>query len=859
MSLSAKQGGNLKSAQKFQRATVLTAAFLGIFLCLTAQGLAGDLVFGPETCQRGTGAPTVFSYSFPATEPTRGYVFKVYNGGLEDTTYEMVSSSTVTLNGVQILGPSNFSQNVSYLEVPITLQTENALEVEVRGKPGGAMIIKILPLVVIESPIEGQVLGSPQVAVAGHLYSAVASVSVNGVAATVTDLAYSASGVPLIEGANVITATATRADGFTGRDSVAVTLDTTPPAITLMAPSDGAVLADPTVEVTGSVDDPSATVTVNGSPVALTGGQFSAAISLTIGPNTIEVAAEDTLGNGSTVTIQVTYTPPPPTVSLSASPTAIALGGSTTLAWSALAADRIIVEPGIGEVGPAGSAEVSPSATMRYRITAIGEYGVASASVLVSVTGSVAPIPERHFGEQYQDLIPSDATIAEYDQKRFSLVTGQIADLSSNPIAGVLVKVHGRPELGTARSDETGRYSLPVEGGYSLTVEMRKEGFLTVHRKVAVGWNDTAAVDDVVMLAEDPAATSIVLDGNPASAFVHQGTPVVDEHGRRTASLVLPGDVQVYARTEAGDVPVTSFELKATEHVIPESMPAHLPPPSAFTYCADLAATGLENVRFSKPVAFLVDNFLGFDVGETVPVGYYDFDLAQWVPSENGRVVALLDTDGDGSTDAVDATGDSLADDLNNDGSFADEAFGLGDPTRFPPGSTFWRTMITHLTPWDCNWPFGLAQGAGGPNGGNPSIDSRKCPDSETETASHVLNRSCVYHDEVPIPGTDCSLTYNSDRASGYHTMIMVPASGASPVHPDLLEIKVEVNVAGRKLGTSLPPAPSQVAKIAWDGLDHLGRPVPAIVQRRYVSGLSTAPTTTARSQGGSIPSARPD
>lgn len=72
-----------------------------------------------------------------------------------------------------------------------------------------------------------------------------------------------------------------------------------------------------------------------------------------------------------------------------------------------------------------------------------------------------------------------------------------------------------------------------------------------------------------------------------------------------------------------------------------------------------------------------VDNFLGFEVGMAVPVGFYDRYRGVWVPEKNGRVVKLLDTDTDGTVDALDANGDEMPDDLNQNGSFSDEVKGL--------------------------------------------------------------------------------------------------------------------------------------------------------------------------------------
>ena len=121
-------------------------------------------------------------------------------------------------------------------------------------------------------------------------------------------------------------------------------------------------------------------------------------------------------------------------------------------------------------------------------------------------------------------------------------------------------------------------------------------------------------------------------------------------------------------------------------------------------------------MRFEKPVTVWVDNFLGFAVGEVVPVGYYDRDRGVWVPFENGVVVKLLDTDSDGVVDALDADGDDQPDDLDNDGSFADEVAGLEDSNRYTPEATFWRVAVTHFTPWDWNWPYGPPEDATPPN-----------------------------------------------------------------------------------------------------------------------------------------------
>src|SRR5690606_17758412 len=92
-----------------------------------------------------------------------------------------------------------------------------------------------------------------------------------------------------------------------------------------------------------------------------------------------------------------------------------------------------------------------------------------------------------------------------------------------------------------------------------------------------------------------------------------------------------------------------------------------------------------EEVIFDKPVIMYVDNFLGFAVGEIVPIGYYDRNDAEWKAARNGVVVQLLDANNDGLVDGLDFTGDAVAADLNGDGLPADEVAGVAD---FVPRAT---------------------------------------------------------------------------------------------------------------------------------------------------------------------------
>ncbi|MBU0985630.1 MAG: cadherin-like domain-containing protein, partial [Proteobacteria bacterium] len=444
------------------------------------------------------------------------------------------------------------------------------------------------------------------------------------------------------------------------------------------------------------------------------------------------------------------------------------------------------------------------------------------------------PQPENSFGEPYEDLVPLDAAIAQYDPSRFSIITGIVQTVENLPINSVSVTIHDHPEYGTAATDSEGRFSIPVEGGQTLTIVYQKDGLISAQRKVYVPWNDTAVTEAICMIGEDPVATTVTFSGNPDTAMTHQGSTITDDSGSRSCTMVFSGDNKAYSVDEKGRVleELTTITVRATEFTTPESMPAKLPPNSGYTYCAELCVDGIQRVRFEKPVVTWVNNFLGFDVGEKVPVGYYDRDKGVWVPSDNGVVVKLLDTDTDGIVDALDADGDNQPDDLDEDGSLRSEVKGLANALSYPPGSTFWRVALNHFTPLDFNFPRRFPEGAISPNpAGTASADQQKPeesvapPDDSECFNSYIVNRERIFHEDIFIPGTDMTLHYASNRVSGYKTTLTVPASGA--VVPDSLKrINVELKLAGRDFKKILDPLPNQNAEFIWDGLDQLGRPV---------------------------------
>ncbi|HBB17046.1 MAG TPA: hypothetical protein DCZ97_08605, partial [Syntrophus sp. (in: bacteria)] len=365
-----------------------------------------------------------------------------------------------------------------------------------------------------------------------------------------------------------------------------------------------------------------------------------------------------------------------------------------------------------------------------------------------------------------------------------------------------------------------------------MTLTYKKQGLLTAQRQVHVPWNGYAVAETVKMISEDPVSTTFSFDGNPATIKTHRSTMHTDSFGRRTTTVVFTGDNRAYLTDKDGNPGqiLNTITTRATEYTAPDSMPAILPPNSAYTFCTELTVDGAQRVRFQKPVVMWVENFLGFPVGSAVPVGYYDRDRAVWVPSNNGKVVQLLDTNGDGIVDAIDATGSGEPTDLNHNGSVGDEAIGLDDPSKYASRATYWRVEVAHFSPWDCNWPFGPPPDATPPNPDGPPDTDSNPPDKDDTSktcgiGSYAEDRSRAVHEDIPIPGTDMTLHYSSKRAKGYTYTFSVPASGAA-VPLSLKNIHVRVEVAGRTFERVLPPLPYQKAEFSWDGLDVWGKRV---------------------------------
>ena len=411
--------------------------------------------------------------------------------------------------------------------------------------------------------------------------------------------------------------------------------------------------------------------------------------------------------------------------------------------------------------------------------------------------------------------VPDNASIAHYDPLAVAAYTGLVNSRHGQPLPGVQVSFLNRPELGSVRTDADGRFMITGPAGRQ-TLIYEKPGHLVVQRGTIAGSNKWATLPTVTLLARDSKRSFIDLAASEPQ--VHSSSLISDEAGQRRATVVfnnIPGARVV--SVDGRERELQQFWFSATEYETPESMPGALPAETAFTFANDLHVDGVhysDTVLFDSPVVMFIDNFLGFEVGEIIPIGYFDRLADEWVASPNGIVVRVLDQNGDGQPDGLDYTGDGQANDLNGSGITADDAIGLAE-AGYQAGDTLWWGSFDHMTPYDYNLAPSDAEA---PTELDVDADLED-PDNTEETCTGSFGKpnQQTFHEAIPVAGTNMALHYNSQRTAGYQHRFRVRASGASV--PDSLEaIVVRLEIGGHVFERNLPPEPNQETLFYWDG-----------------------------------------
>jgi RHS repeat-associated protein len=651
--------------------------------------------------------------------------------------------------------------------------------------------------------------------------------------------------------------------------TVSLTIDTVPPTITITSPS-GAYTNQPDFTLVGSMSE-AGTLTVNGNSVALDAGHvFSDAVTLTEGANTLTFSGTDLAGNTTTRTQILTLDTVPPNVpNTSLITVSDPVNGNVTVTGKAGAMDpNVTVTVQDLRTGQSvtttsaadGSFSVSISAqfTDQLAISATDEAdNVANTpkpiNVLppdpATVAPALMPTGVTPFSQSttflYSGSNPIQIGVAPNTiaPARAAVIRGIVDDTVGNPLAGAVITILNHPEFGYTISRADGMFDMAVNGGQTYTVIYNKANYLPVQRQVQTSWRDYDWVDPV-SLTQPSAQINPITFGDSAPQFV-SGPTSSDPRGSRAPGLFIPaGTTATMTLPDGSQEPLTSAHLRMTEFTVgpdgQQAMPAKLPQYTAYTYALDYQldeATQQNAVKtvFSRPVYGYVNNFLKFPVGTLVPSGWYDKVNAQWVPSDNGVVIQILGVDASGAAIVdVDGQGQSATTtELVTLGMTSAELDSLAK--QYQQGTSLWRVPLKHFTWFDWNYTgvkldiLGLE--------GRPAYKPPKTPQNNcTKPGCIVGALHQTLGEAVPLTGTTQTLDYSSDSiqtAAAADRTLVIPVTGApnkgcfgTSCYDGLIDVELDIYVAGEHFVYHFPPQPNQTYTFVWDGKDGYGREV---------------------------------
>ncbi|HYR30325.1 MAG TPA: hypothetical protein VEO93_00295, partial [Gemmatimonadales bacterium] len=320
-----------------------------------------QIVYGPVSVKLPNSKLFSFSDSFSVPASATGpYLLRVQLSAPNSLT-----SLSVKLNNVQVLGLADFANGLTLVDRTVSLQTNNSVSVQVAGKAGTVITVTVFatpnlpkPTSLAPNPLSVTVgaIGtltatlSPTPIAAGSLNVTSANTAVATVPASVSFTSGQTSvAIPVTThavGSAIITASANG-----GQASATVNVTPAPPTVTSLAPQSLAVTQGASGNLTVTISaaqsantqvllvSSNANIASVASSVSVLAGQVSAVIPVAgVSPGTAQITASL---NGSSASSQISVSPAAPTVvSLVPATSTVALGASTTLTLTISAAQN---------------------------------------------------------------------------------------------------------------------------------------------------------------------------------------------------------------------------------------------------------------------------------------------------------------------------------------------------------------------------------------------------------------------------------------------------------------------------------------------------------------------------------------
>jgi hypothetical protein len=386
---------------------------------ISAEG-ANQNVSGTAIDAQGNSATTSTKVSIDKTEPTISPsatpVPNARGWNNQDVTVSFTCSDAGS--GIQACPP------------PTTLTAEGANQVihgstlDKAGNSNTTMasvsIDKTPPIINISSPATGIVVSNAQFSITGTVsdaFSGVSTVSCGGTPAVLSTDSFVCD-VTLSVGSNAVAVQATDNAGNSSSASLLVTF-VVPPQIIIASPTSLTMFNANPITITGSIDDPQASVSANGIGGSVSGSNFTiTGVSLREGKNLLTVTGVNAGGGAGSATVTVFLDTTPPQVHID-SP-----------------ADGAIV--------------TSQQITVMGNVNDVVSGTVNGDQVSVTVNGINATVSNRSFAAQNVTLVPGQNSLTAIATDRAGNVSQhQIGVTFRDPAAGQhLVIVSGNNQTG---------------------------------------------------------------------------------------------------------------------------------------------------------------------------------------------------------------------------------------------------------------------------------------------------------------------------------------------------------------------------------------------------------------------------
>lgn len=339
-----------KKSEQLKYSLVIALCIITLLYATSAIALIDLTIFGPKRYDRLNGKPTVYTDTFQRCNPATEAIIKVTNGDSKKT---RIKSASIQVNGSEVVSENEFKQQVPVIEKIIHIRQTNELRVVLKLKSGmqddpnssndkerSFLIIEILgkgcddtpPAISSPEPSDGSLLtvGTPRIAAqyadnpgGTGIDASTVRITLDGTDVT-SSANVSASGVSytpssnLPEGAHSVAVSVSDRAHNPANLAWRFTTDTVAPRVAITSHGNQQYLNAPLITLSGTIDDPSASVTVNGRAAVVSASGFSIAnLALSEGPNTILVEATDPAGNRSGDSIVINLDTVPPVVQIS--------------------------------------------------------------------------------------------------------------------------------------------------------------------------------------------------------------------------------------------------------------------------------------------------------------------------------------------------------------------------------------------------------------------------------------------------------------------------------------------------------------------------------------------------------------